>query len=219
MSPMSPERRGILLLLSLAVAGQGLRAWLSAPSGVPPGELAVVGAPRPSSPRAHRDSSVARAGPLGADERIDLDRAAAAEIARLPRIGPALARAIVADREARGPFGSLEGLDRVSGVGPGLLAAIAPHARFSGAAGLPAPLPSAAPAAPAAGLDDAPLDLNDATVEELERLPHLGPYMARQVVAFRERHGPFPALDSLVRVPGIGPATLARIRDRLRVGP
>jgi competence protein ComEA len=41
--------------------------------------------------------------------------------------------------------------------------------------------------------------------------------MARQIVAFRERHGPFAAVDSLVRVPGIGPATLAKIRERLTV--
>jgi competence protein ComEA len=61
------------------------------------------------------------------------------------------------------------------------------------------------------------LNLNAASVGDLERLPFIGPYMAAQIVAFREKHGPFPAVDSLVRVPGIGPATLLRVRDRLRV--
>src|SRR3970282_1179927 len=44
-------------------------------------------------------------------------RASAAELTRLPRVGPALAARIVADREARGPFGSLDGMRRVPGVG------------------------------------------------------------------------------------------------------
>jgi competence protein ComEA len=59
------------------------------------------------------------------------------------------------------------------------------------------------------------LHLNTATAAELERLPFVGPYMAQQIVAFRDRHGPFAAVDSLVRVPGVGPATLAKIRERL----
>jgi competence protein ComEA len=159
---------------------------------------------------------VAIGRPLRAGELIDLDRAGAAEIARLPRIGLSLARTIVADRDQRGPFGSLDGLDRVAGVGPGLLAAVAPHVRFSGspAADLLGPVAVGAP--PASSTPPA-LDLNAATAADLERLPFLGGYMAQQIVAFRDRHGPFPAVDSLVRVPGVGPVTLARVRDRLVV--
>ncbi len=222
---MSPERRAVLLLLGLAVLGQGVRVALGHP-GIPPGEVTLQGAGPPGIPRAHRDSSLAHARPLGAGDRIDLDRAPAAEIARLPRVGPGLARAIVSDRERRGPFGGLEGLDRVSGVGPGLLAAIAPYAAFSGepgagsgtagASGRGAASVGDAPPAGAAA-EPTPLDLNTATAAELEGLPFVGPYMAGQIVAFRERHGPFPAVDSLVRVPGVGPATLARVRGRLRV--
>lgn len=55
---------------------------------------------------------------------LDLDRATASELERLPGIGPVLAARIVADRDARGPFGSPEGLLRVSGVGPRTLARI-----------------------------------------------------------------------------------------------
>lgn len=51
---------------------------------------------------------------------IDVETASAEELERLPRIGPALARRIVEDREAHGPFGSLAGLQRVRGIGPAM---------------------------------------------------------------------------------------------------
>lgn len=63
--------------------------------------------------------------------RVDLDVASAASIESLPRIGPALARRIVEDRIARGPFGSLQGLDRVRGIGPALQKVLAPYVTFS----------------------------------------------------------------------------------------
>ena len=116
----------LLLLLALGLAGQGVRWWVGRP-GEPPGQVELLAAMPPKSPLAHRDSVLALARPLAAGERIDADRASAAELARLPKVGLALAKTIVAEREAKGSFGSLEGLDRVPGIGPGLLGAIAPH--------------------------------------------------------------------------------------------
>ena len=211
---MPPERRAVLLLLGLAVGGQGVRACLARP-GEPPGQVSLLQpGPPASNTRAHRDSSLALTRPLGLGERIDLDRASAAEITRLPRVGLRLAKTIVADRDRRGPFGRLEALDRVPGIGPGLMTTLAPHVRFSGARGVPL-----FPAAPAQQKADQPvlLDLNRATREELEDLPFVGSYMAGQIVTWRERHGPFATVDSLVRVPGVGPATLRRVRHLLRV--
>ncbi|MBX6332340.1 MAG: helix-hairpin-helix domain-containing protein, partial [Gemmatimonadaceae bacterium] len=62
---------------------------------------------------------------------VDLDVASAAEIDRLPKIGPRLAARIVANRDSLGPFGSLEALRRVPGVGPAVARAIAPYVTFS----------------------------------------------------------------------------------------
>jgi len=62
---------------------------------------------------------------------IDLDVASAPEIEALPYVGAALAARIVADRDARGPFGSLDGLTRVRGIGPSLAARLATHVTFS----------------------------------------------------------------------------------------
>lgn len=50
--------------------------------------------------------------------KLDLNTATAAELELLPRIGPALAGRIATDRAARGPFRSVDDLDRVPGIGP-----------------------------------------------------------------------------------------------------
>ena len=214
----SSERRALLLLLSLGLVGQGVR-WLATRPGQPPGEVQLVQTLPPQSPIAHRDSILALARPLGPDERIDADRATAQELTRLPRVGLALAKTIVADREAHGPFAELGGLDRVPGIGPGLLTVLGPHLSFSGTARPPAPSegsPAVAGAAPAP-LAPTPLDLNSATAAELVRLPGIGPSRARDIVAYRERHGSFSRVADLDRIPGIGPAAVAKLSTLVRV--
>ena len=190
--------------------------------GDAPGEVQLLAALPPRSPAAHRDSILARARPLGPTERIDADRASAPELARLPRVGLALAKKIVADREARGPFGGLAGLDRVPGDRPRApQAAIGPHLAFSG--------PSSAGRSGADNLNSAgrsgrspagagPVDLNTADVAMLDALPGVGPGRARAIIGYREANGPFHAVQELARVPGIGPAALARLQGRVRVG-
>jgi DNA uptake protein ComE-like DNA-binding protein len=65
---------------------------------------------------------------------VDLDVASTTEIEALPRIGPVLAARIVEDRLANGPFGSLEGFERVRGVGPSLARTLHGRVTFSGTA-------------------------------------------------------------------------------------
>jgi competence ComEA-like helix-hairpin-helix protein len=220
----SAERRALLLLLVLGLAGQVVRWWAAQP-GQAPGQIELLAALPPKSPIAHRDSILALARPLASGERIDADRATAAELARLPRIGLALAKTIVADREAKGPFGGPEGLDRVPGIGPGLLAAIGPHLRFSRAPGVPASGQFARSGADLAGgpptgrpgLPPPLLNLNSASVSELDRLPGIGPARAAAILQEREARGPFASVEALSRVPGLGPSAIARLRDQVVV--
>jgi len=213
------ERRALLLLLSLGLLGQGVRWWLTRP-GDAPGEVQLLEALPPRSPAAHRDSILALARPLGPDERIDADRASAPELARLPRVGLALAKKIVADREAHGPFGGPAGLDRVPGIGSGLLAAIGPHLAFSApsARGPDLPITSTQSGVQAPTQAAESLDLNVADVTALDSLPGVGPSRARAIVRYRETNGPFHAVQELARVPGFGPAALGRLQGRVRVG-
>ncbi len=67
--------------------------------------------------------------------KIDLNRASQQELEALPRIGPAIARRIVADRSRRGPFLTVDALDRVRGIGPGLLRRLEGLISAGGAAG------------------------------------------------------------------------------------
>jgi competence ComEA-like helix-hairpin-helix protein len=61
------------------------------------------------------------------------------------------------------------------------------------------------------------IDLNRASVAELIRLPGIGPSLAGRIVADRDQHGAFPSPEALLRVRGIGPKTLDRIRGFLSV--
>jgi competence protein ComEA len=71
-----------------------------------------------------------RRGYIGA--RLDMDVASAAQIDSLPGVTPLMARRIVADRMARGPFMTADGLRRVIGVGPAFLKHIDTLITFSG---------------------------------------------------------------------------------------
>lgn len=221
---LHPERRALLLLLTLAVAGQGVRVFATRP-GEAPGQVQLLSTLSDGSPAAQRDSTMQEARPLAPGELVDADVAAPAELARLPRVGLALAKIMVADRQAKGPFGSLEGLDRVPGIGPGLLRALTPHLTFSAArtgtvspsppgAGLGTAFASPLPrheAVAGLGRPESVLNVNRATVVELERLPGIGPSLARRIVADREASGPFATLEALDRIPGIGPGLVARL--------
>jgi DNA uptake protein ComE-like DNA-binding protein len=63
---------------------------------------------------------------------VDLDTATVEQLQALPRIGPALAKRLVANRDSLGPFRSMAGLKRVKGLGPVTLSRLAPLVTFSG---------------------------------------------------------------------------------------
>ena len=65
-------------------------------------------------------------------EPLDLDVASARAIEGLPRIGPALANRIVANRDSFGPFLDIDGLRRVKGLGAATLERLSPLVTFSG---------------------------------------------------------------------------------------
>ena len=59
------------------------------------------------------------------------------------------------------------------------------------------------------------VDVNTATIAELERLPQVGPALARRIVEYRQGHGPFLRSEELSRVKGVGPTTYEALRDRI----
>lgn len=241
---MTPgERRSFLLaavlLLAASLARYGWEARRAAPP-LPPDSAGIRDQLLAESRRA-REEAERRRRPLEEGERIDPNRAPAVELDRLPGVGPAVAEAIVRERETGGWFADAADLERVRGIGPVTAERIAPLLDLSrppplvgagragrrggtgagGASGAGAGgfRPLTAPPAGAAGGDRARVDLNRATAAELEELRGIGPALSARILELRERKGGFRSVDELLEVRGIGPATLEELRPRVGIPP
>ena len=84
----------------------------------------------------------------------------------------------------------------------------------------PAPWARAREAKPAGHVpeDPRPLDLNRASLDQIARLPGVGPSLARRIVDERERVGRFDSPDRLRGILGLGPKKLAALREHVTVG-
>ena len=199
--------RGGVILLFLSLLRLGLdRLQASDPLGPPApntlGELL-------EESREVKEERALRGLPLEAGETVDPNRASEVELDRLPGLGPAAARALVARRQKAGGFSGPEDLLEVQGIGPATLDRIRPHLDFS--RGIPSELRRVGRRNPVQG-EAQPLDLNRASAGELESLPGIGPALAQRILESRARDGPFLRAEDLLRVRGIGPATLEKIR-------
>lgn len=132
------ERKALLFFSAVLLLGTAAKAFRATRSSdaVEPGARAALEsqikaadsakkAGRKSRGRAKKKVPPIRPGP------VDMDVASADEIESLRHIGPALARRIVADRDSFGPFGSKEGLLRVKGIGPSMVAKLDTTVTFS----------------------------------------------------------------------------------------
>ena len=61
------------------------------------------------------------------------------------------------------------------------------------------------------------ININMASVPELESLPGIGAVYAQRIVAYREANGPFLQTEDIMNVNGIGPACYERIQDQITV--
>lgn len=62
------------------------------------------------------------------------------------------------------------------------------------------------------------VDINNATVEELDTLPEIGPKTAQAIIDYRNTNGPFKRIEEIMDVNGIGSATFEKIKDLITVG-
>jgi competence protein ComEA len=61
------------------------------------------------------------------------------------------------------------------------------------------------------------VNLNTATVEDLDTLPGVGPVTAQAILDYRTQHGRFGSVDELLDVDGIGEATLSKLAPHVTV--
>ena len=149
--------------------------------------------------------------------RLDLNASDHKALEQVPGIGPKMALAIEEHRRANGPFRDVADLRTVHGFGPATLDKVRPFVHADAPPEEPPPAEplvlTRKPAAPQPSVtrsvsrkitaDDPPVDLNAASIEELQRLPKVGPTLAHRIVEYRGR-ARFQSADDLRKVSGIG---------------
>jgi competence protein ComEA len=165
-----------------------------------------------------------------ASPRLNLNHASRAELAVLPGLGPTRAQSIDDYRREHGPFRTVDDLRNVVGIGPKTLERVRPMLFVSEPAGRSPAADTVPPAVARPGTPTTPatkskkeaalaesINVNTATVAELQRLPGIGAKLAQRIVDERSLRGRFKAVDDLRRVSGIGAKTLEKLRPYVAV--
>jgi len=136
---------------------------------------------------------------------IDLNKATIEEITTVPGIGVATAEKIIAAR----PFKSVEDLKNVPGIGEAKFEKWKTYFRVTSTT---SEIASTTTGRSSVGSSSGKINLNSATIEELEKIPSIGHSTARAIIEYREKAGGFKSIEELDNVPRIGPATIEKIR-------
>ncbi|MEH1011904.1 ComEA family DNA-binding protein [Micromonospora sp. CPCC 206060] len=220
--PFDPGRRGVKALAAVAVLVVLLAAgwaWQSRPRTEPVGR-AAPSAPAGLSSTPGPPVGQSAAGPSGTGELV----VAVAGKVRRPGLVRLPAGARVADALAAAG-GALPGVDvallnlarRVSDGELILVGVTAPPGAAAPAGGSGA-VPGAPGGPPADGLPaGGKVNLNTATLAQLDSLPGVGPVLAQRILAHRDQHGGFKAVSDLRQVDGIGESRYEQLKDLVTV--
>jgi competence protein ComEA len=86
---------------------------------------------------------------------------------------------------------------------------------YQGQATVPVAPPGEKPPAPPSSTSR--ININTASVDELDTLPGIGPAIAQRIVDYRTENGLFASIEEIMNVRGIGPATFAELEDAITV--
>ncbi|WP_442929916.1 helix-hairpin-helix domain-containing protein [Micromonospora sp. WMMC241] len=209
-----PGRRGVRALAAVAalvVLVAAVWAWRSRPTAEPVRPVAPAGE-APAGAATQAAGVVTEAAPAASTGQVVVAVAGKVRrpgLVRLPA-GARLADAV----EAAG--GALPGVD-VALLNPArkvtdgeliLVGVTAPPGPVA-----PGPAAGGAPGGPAAG----PVNLNTATLAQLDALPGVGPVLAQRILDHREQHGGFRSVSDLRQVEGIGDARYEQLKELVTV--
>jgi competence protein ComEA len=219
-----PQARLVVAGCALAVLAALAGLWLGRARPLPaaaadaplaPAATLATGTPLPGLPAATvAPTATAPPGPPGVVVVDVAGKVRRPGVVTLPTGSRVLDALTAAGGARRGVDVTALNLARVLVDGEQLRVGLPPAPAGSGPTGGGA----AAPAGPAgAAGQPEPVDLNAATAAALEELPGVGPVLAERIVAWREQHGRFTAVDELTEVSGIGPRVLEELRPLVRV--
>ncbi len=226
---MNEIGRGQVAVYAIVVA---LVAFLGARAlRAPVAEGPAAGAGTPSEVRSAGDLGGARAGtPDGGPGAVTVARAGGGRVVvhvagavRRPgvyrlREGDRVADAV---RRAGGPRSGadLDAVNLAGKVTDAQQVLVPPRATAAGGmtAGVASGGAAGAPGPDGAASPGVPINLNTATIEQLDTLDGVGPATAQKIIDERTRRGGFRSVDDLAQIPGIGPKRLATLREQVRV--
>jgi comEA protein len=62
------------------------------------------------------------------------------------------------------------------------------------------------------------ININTASLDELQKLPRVGPQVAQRIIDYRKEHGNFRKIEEIMKVRGIGERTFNQLKDLITVG-
>ncbi len=214
---LDPGRRGALALALVAAAAAVLAAlgvWAERPVPEPAPSLAVI--PTTEDASAAGSASSAGSGPTTLVVSV-VGKVAKPGLVQVPD-GARVADALTA---AGGPLPGTDllGLNLARKVADGEQVAVGVPQPAEAAAGVPggSPGPGSASGGPSPAAGAGRVDLNRATLQQLDALPGVGPVTAQRIVDWRTRHGRFSRVEQLREVDGIGERRFAQLRDLVAV--
>lgn len=234
---VTPEQKWTLITLAAVTLGGLPSFFMSSSSSNSPtgGPVEVIEAkgdavPIMESSWSPRAMSGDEQEALTQSLKIDLNHADLEELGRMPNVGPATAQRIIDYRESHGCFREVEELMNVKGFGGGSkYEAVKDHIRVDLAGCVfrdppdgdePMSSKKSSPksrkkSSSGGGGTGGLLNINTASVKELDALPGIGKVAAQKIIDYRDEHGSFGSIEELMEVPGIKTSTFDKVKDHI----